>query len=37
MTSTPAKKTSARKSLYMFTKAIDVKKTAYPRVGAAKS
>ena len=38
MTSSPVKKTSARKSLCMFTNILDVKKkTAYCRVGSAKS
>ena len=37
-TSTPVKKPSAQKSLYMFTNVLDVeKKTAYRRVGAVKS
>ena len=37
MTSTPVKKTSARKSLCLFTNILDVKdKTATRRVGAAK-
>ena len=36
-TESPVKKPSARKSLCMFTKALDVnKKTAYRRVGASK-
>ena len=38
MTSTPVKKTSAQKSLCMFTNVSEVKnKSAYCRVGAAKS
>ena len=36
-TSTPVKKPSAWKSLCMFTKVLKVKKTAYYRVGDAKS
>ena len=36
MTSSPVKKTSARKSLCMFTNILDVKGTDYRRVGAAK-
>ena len=36
-TSTPVKKPIAQKSLCMFTNVLDVKKTAYCRVGAAKS
>ena len=37
MTSEPVKRTSARKSLCMFTNVLEVKnKTAYHRVGAAK-
>ena len=35
-TSSPVKKPSAQKSLCMFTNVLDVKKTAYHRVGAAK-
>ena len=35
--STPVKKPSARKSLCMFTKVLEVKNTAYRQVGAAKS
>ena len=36
-TSTPVKKTRAWKSLCMFTNVLEVKKTAYCRVGAVKS
>ena len=36
-TSTPVNKPSAQKSLYMFTNVLDVKETAYRRVGADKS
>ena len=36
ITSTPVKKSSAQKSLFMFTNVLEVKKTAYRRVGAAK-
>ena len=35
-TSSPVKKPSAKKSLFMFTNVLVVKKTAYCRVGAAK-
>ena len=37
MTSTPVKKLSAQKSLCMFTIILEVKKTTYCRIGAAKS
>ena len=36
-TSSPVKKSSARKSLCMFTNVLDVKKTAFHQVGADKS
>ena len=36
-TSTPAKKPSAKKPLCVFTNVLDMKKTAYRRVGYAKS
>ena len=36
-TPTPVKKPIAQKSLCMFTNVLEVKKTAYRRVGAAKS
>ena len=36
MTSTPVKKPGAQKSLCIFTKTFDVKKTAYRLVGADK-
>ena len=35
-TSTTVNKPSAQKSLYMFTNILEVKKTAYCQVGAAK-
>ena len=37
MISTPIKKLSAQKSLFMFTKMLYVKKTAYRQIGASKS
>ena len=37
MASTPINKSSAQKSLCLFTNIFEVKKTAYRQVGAAKS
>ena len=37
MTSTPVNKPRAQKSIFLFTNILDVKKTAYHQVGAAKT